>query len=281
MPVPAAPEATFIHPEGLAAATLIITCALFLLSILTVSLRTYVRLSDRCFGLDDGLMFGGLVSSTYRRGSNQPRHTTDLPNLQWLFLADCGVVAYDCFVGLGTRDQFLNAFMLSEGIKVRHSPPRLSSSPKLTTSSPQYVILWQVFYVTSLCCIKSAICVTLLRIAIQKWHRVAVYGVIVMTVITSIVGFVGVLTVCQPVAANWDASLRPTAKCASPDVITNLSYLVSASSIITDWACAILPIFILWKTQMNTRTKLSVGAVLTLGAMYVKLCFLSAVRFLP
>lgn len=134
----------------------------------------------------------------------------------------------------------------------------------LSTNKIQYVILWQIFYVTSLCAIKCAICVTLLRIAPGKIHRILVWAVIVMTCITSIIGFVGVLTACRPVSANWEPG---TGVCASTDVITNLSYLVSASSIVTDWACAILPIFILWKTQMEMRTKVSVGMVLTLGAM--------------
>lgn len=90
------------------------------------------------------------------------------------------------------------------------------------------------------------------------------YGIIVMTCITSLIGFVGVLTACRPVSANWEPG---TGVCASTDVITNLSYLVSASSIVTDWACAIVPIFILWSTQMRFRTKISVAIILTLGAM--------------
>lgn len=105
---------------------------------------------------------------------------------------------------------------------------------------------------------------TLLRIAVEKIHRILVHGVIVMTCITSLIGFIGVLTVCRPVHAHWTPNVG---ECAPTSVITNLSYLVSASSIVTDWACAILPIFILWKTQMKTQTKISVAIVLTLGAV--------------
>ncbi|KAI9157968.1 hypothetical protein HJFPF1_05953 [Paramyrothecium foliicola] len=213
---------THLKPEGLAAAVLGITIALGALAIITVTLRSFVRVTTGQFGTDDGLMLLGML----------------------LFVADCGVVSYDTYVGLGSKDDLLNVPMQLQGIK--------------------YVIMWQIFYVTSLCAIKCAICITLLRIAIVKAHRIAVYGIVVMTCITSLIGFVGVLTVCRPVSANWEPG---TGVCASTDVITNLSYLVSASSIVTDWACAIVPIFILWNTQMKIRTKFSVAIILTLGAI--------------
>ena len=117
---------------------------------------------------------------------------------------------------------------------------------------------------TSLCCIKSAICVTLTRIAVDRVHRLVAISIIVVTCATSLVGFIGVLTTCQPVAANWNPTLG---HCASPEVITDLSYLVSASSILTDWSAAILPIAILWKSQMKTSVKVSVGIILGLGAV--------------
>lgn len=125
-------------------------------------------------------------------------------------------------------------------------------------------MLWQLFYVTSLCCIKSAICVTLTRIATERFHRIIAISIIVVTCATSLIGFIGVLTTCQPVAASWDPS---RGHCTSPRIVTDLSYLVSASSILTDWSAAILPIAILWKTQMKTSAKLSVGVILGLGAV--------------
>ncbi|KAM0415949.1 hypothetical protein ACHAPT_013102 [Fusarium lateritium] len=228
---------THLQPAGLAAAILGITCALGVLSLITVVLRTFVRTSTSQFGLDDGLMLGGLI----------------------LYLADCGVVSYDAFVGLGSKDDLLNVPMQLQGIKVQQPGILINKA-----DSTQYVIFWQIFYVTSLCCIKCSICYTLLRIAVVKMHRIIVHGIIIMTCITSLIGFIGVLTTCRPVSANWNPG---TGECASTEVITNLSYLVFASSIVTDWSCAIVPIFILWKMQMKTRTKFLVAVVLTLGAV--------------
>ena len=55
------PLATVVQPKGLALVTLIVTIVLFCTSSVTVLTRTWVRASDSCFGLDDGLMLAGLV----------------------------------------------------------------------------------------------------------------------------------------------------------------------------------------------------------------------------
>lgn len=55
------PLATVVQPKSLALATLVVTLVLFCTSIVTVLTRTWVRASDSCFGLDDGLMLAGLV----------------------------------------------------------------------------------------------------------------------------------------------------------------------------------------------------------------------------
>uniref|UniRef100_A0A8H7NQH5 Rhodopsin domain-containing protein n=1 Tax=Bionectria ochroleuca TaxID=29856 RepID=A0A8H7NQH5_BIOOC len=196
---------THLAPTGFAATILAVTCVLAGLSFITVSLRTVVRFSDKLFGLDDGLMLVGLI----------------------LFLAECGVVSYGTFVGLGYKDESTDDHTKFEAVK--------------------YVILWQIFYVTSLCAIKCAICITLARIAEATVHRFTIYGITVLTCATSLIGFPG------------------TAICTSNQVITYISYLVSISSIVTDFACAIVPIFILWSTQIRARAKFSVVVVLALG----------------
>lgn len=71
---------------------------------------------------------------------------------------------------------------------------------------------------------------------------------------------------CRPVAATWDPSLG---QCADPALITNVSYFISSISIATDWACAILPAFLLWDIQLRTAVKVSLIVVLALGVVLV------------
>lgn len=69
---------------------------------------------------------------------------------------------------------------------------------------------------------------------------------------------------CRPVQANWDKS---TGTCSPPIVIISLSYLVSAAAVATDWICAILPGFMLYKAQMRMATKVSISVILGLGVL--------------
>ncbi|KAI0020501.1 hypothetical protein F4780DRAFT_361986 [Xylariomycetidae sp. FL0641] len=213
----------FLMPEGLAATILAITIILFTASTLAVPLRAYVRFNAGSLGIDDWLMLVALL----------------------FYMTDCGLVAYDCFVGLGSVHSKLSLFMKSEGIK--------------------YILLWQVFYMLCLGCVKVSICMTLIRLAVERLHRILIWAVMAITAATSLVGFVGVLSVCRPISANWNVT--SPGHCADPSVITGINYMVSASSILTDWSCALLPVLMLWKAQMRTEVKVSVGIVLGLGAV--------------
>jgi hypothetical protein len=55
------PTLRTIKPDGLPLSILVLSSIFLGLSIITVSLRTYVRLAKRAFGYDDGFMVLGCV----------------------------------------------------------------------------------------------------------------------------------------------------------------------------------------------------------------------------
>jgi hypothetical protein len=57
------PTLRSIKPDGLPLAILVLSCVFLGLSIITVSLRTYIRIAKGAFGLDDKFMVLGCVSS--------------------------------------------------------------------------------------------------------------------------------------------------------------------------------------------------------------------------
>lgn len=79
-----------------------------------------------------------------------------------------------------------------------------------------------------------------------------------------VVGFIAVVALCQPLAYYWDTSIQG-GWCASSKIITAISYLISVLAIVTDWTCALVPCFVVWKLQMKSRLKASVCGVLALG----------------
>jgi hypothetical protein len=56
------PSARLIALDGLPLAIVVISSIFFIASIITVSLRTYIRLKKRIFGLEDTFMVIGTVS---------------------------------------------------------------------------------------------------------------------------------------------------------------------------------------------------------------------------
>ncbi|KAH7033715.1 uncharacterized protein B0I36DRAFT_362353 [Microdochium trichocladiopsis] len=198
-----------------------------ILSAITVLLRTWVRVSSAAFGLDDGLMLGGLA----------------------IYLADVALACEGARAGLGSPDAELSA--------------------KMATDSRMWLIVWMLLYTCGLCMVKSSICVTMLRIAqTMQYFRICVYTLLAITVASWITTFVGVLLLCRPVAANWDANLLATgqAECASMDAMIALAYTSTASTILTDLACAVLPAFLLWRMQMPLRNKILVGILLSFAS---------------
>ncbi|UPL03040.1 hypothetical protein LCI18_013974 [Fusarium solani-melongenae] len=215
-------DATRVEPVGLALVHLICTIIFAVFSSAIVGLRCWVRVSHHVFATDDGLMLLGW--------------------LLYMFLA--GVSCHGVYVGLGTRDERLNAAITKHG--------------------RQFLWLFQMFYCSSLIFIKASICVTLLRIAVARTHRIIAWATLTASCISTCIVLIGLLAICQPVTANWDLS---SGKCAPPNVLTSLSYLVSASSVVTDLVCAILPGFMLYKSHMKTATKISISIVLGLGVL--------------
>jgi hypothetical protein len=170
--------------------------------------------------------------------------------IQMIYIADVGFACEGARAGLGARDVDL--------------------SPKMQQDSRMWLMIWMLTYICTLAVIKSSICVTLLRIAnSMKWFRFAVLALLATTWLTWTTTFVGVLLLCRPVAGNWNSSLvlSGQAKCASMDAMIALSYTSTASTILTDLACAVLPAFLLRNLQMALKPKILVGVLLSFASL--------------
>ncbi|KAK8054372.1 hypothetical protein PG996_013673 [Apiospora saccharicola] len=221
------PENWLTNPDGLAIACLTITIVLALFAILVVGLRIYARHAIDALGIDDGFM----VVATC------------------LFVANSVLCCLDCFAGLGSRDE------------------KVLANPWNGPAATMYLVLWQITYAWSLPFIKCSICFSLFRFTNERRHTIPLWCVMILATFSAMLGFVAVLITCQPIARNWDPALSNVGSCMDYSIIQNISYFISASSIITDWACAILPCFIVWNLNIKRKLKVSVAVVLALGAV--------------
>jgi len=165
-------------------------------------------------------------------------------------LPDVALACVGALSGLGTRNANLNETMMVQAIK--------------------YLMLWMLLYVTALCLVKTSICMAMLRIATTMPKlRIAVYSLLGLTIATFITTFIGILLLCRPVAANWDPSIiaEGRGECSPTTSMLGLSYTSTASTIVTDLACAILPAILLWHTQMRLSKKIMVATILSFGSL--------------
>ncbi|MCJ1423951.1 hypothetical protein MMC29_001836 [Sticta canariensis] len=93
--------------------------------------------------------------------------------------------------------------------------------------------------------------------------RWSVYTLMVIMAMLSIATAIVILAQCTPLAAGWDP--RVAGKCRSGPKNLGIGYAHVAWSICTDFVCALFPILILWKSQMNKRTKYALWAIMGMG----------------
>jgi hypothetical protein len=109
----------------------------------------------------------------------------------------------------------------------------------------------------------------LLRIAVSKTHKIIIWTAVVIVEVYSLGFFLLFVMQCLPSRYFWTRFTGGQGSCINPAITVNATYAYSAISCAVDWTLGLLPISLVWNLQMNPRTKLSVAAILALGAMYI------------
>ncbi|KAK8043630.1 hypothetical protein PG993_006060 [Apiospora rasikravindrae] len=213
-------------------------------TILFVGSRLYFRRREKNLGWDDLLLASGLI-------------------LYLGFTAACG---YGTFAGIGAQIEITDS-----GSKLY---PEESESLGLT------FFIAMILYSSVLVCIKSAVCILFLRIAGSiRSYRTCIYGILGVTVVGFVVTEAGTMGQCRPIEANWSKSVHLTADCASQDTLVIIASFSTITTVMTDWLCALFPVYMLWRTSMPVRKKLAAGVVLGLGAL-ASICTLLRIPYI-
>ncbi|KUI70897.1 hypothetical protein VM1G_05785 [Cytospora mali] len=161
-----------------------------------------------------------------------------------VYTVDVALACHGATVGLGTRNAELNTWLMIEGAK--------------------YLMLWMLIYVTGLALIKSSVCVTLLRVAAANaTYKIATLSLLGLILATFVATFIGILLLCKPVSANWTGQ----GECAGMGTMVGLSYMSTASTILTDLSLAVLPGVMVWGTPMNINQKVLIVVLLSFGSI--------------
>ncbi|ROV92541.1 hypothetical protein VSDG_06695 [Cytospora chrysosperma] len=158
-----------LHPTGFAEMILTFTILLDIVCLLAVGLRTWQRVKERNFWIDDGLTWLGLIFNLFQYG----------------------VVAWGTTVGIGTPDSIIN------------------QNPKILLQAAKVIYWLNVTYLLAIGFIKASICSTLLRInkgSSQRGVNWALWLTMVAIVLSALGELITFLVRCDPSGGCKDSN---------------------------------------------------------------------------
>ncbi|KAJ6089011.1 hypothetical protein N7499_003858 [Penicillium canescens] len=186
-------------------AIFLVSIIIMSISVIAVSLRSFVRLSIvRAFGWDDGLMVAALAL--------------------FIMLNTCCILGSMNGVGHPYEDFTSNVVF------------------------KKALVWWwlgQMIYIWAGSVAKISIALALLRLTIKKSHRLILWGLIGTVISIGLLFCFFYYSTANQLATSGNNSV----------------------TILCDLTLGILPAFLVWNLQMNHRTKLAVGGILSLAAL--------------
>lgn len=136
---------------------------------------------------------------------------------------------------------------------------------KLLIATPKYGAILQGLHVLAICMIKMSVCFALLRLVDRARRRLTQFLWILLgfIVVTHLALAMVLIFHCRRYAALWDFGRKGS--CVSAYTVYFITYVGFAIDIMTDFICAIIPLFVINKLQMKKRTKFCLCILMGLG----------------
>ncbi|KAH8660612.1 hypothetical protein BX600DRAFT_383542 [Xylariales sp. PMI_506] len=130
------------------------------------------------------------------------------------------------------------------------------------TKALLYLIIAQIFGVSTMGVAKISLGLFLLRLVMIPWHRVAIWGAIAMLmVVTGVTSFVFTFQ-CVPPAYLWDKTIKG-GHC--PILITPFAILLGVACVVADLFFAIFPWLFVWKLKKPFKERIVIAGSMSLG----------------
>ncbi|KAB5511641.1 hypothetical protein GE09DRAFT_925376, partial [Coniochaeta sp. 2T2.1] len=135
----------------------------------------------------------------------------------------------------------------------------------LLPSLNKFLFVGEFFGIIGISIAKTSFCVTLLRLANERWHKVFIWFCIVTVngfmwpcAITFFVG-------CTPLAKKWDDSVP--GHCIDTLPILNFAVFAGVWSALTDFLLAAFPWVLVWKLQMRRVERIGICICMSMGLL--------------
>ncbi|GJN77983.1 hypothetical protein PLIIFM63780_001476 [Purpureocillium lilacinum] len=152
------------------------------------------------------------------------------------------------------------------------------SAERIVTSMKGIYICAAIYSLTSLA-IRVSVCLFLLRIVTRRAHRQVLHALLAVSAAASAAYFFTVLLQCSPPSFFWNrvrygggaahgsggeggGGGAETGRCIRHQAVTAVAMVHATVSALSAWVMGLLPMVMLWNVRMETRTKVTVIALL-------------------
>ncbi|OQD70352.1 hypothetical protein PENDEC_c024G02601 [Penicillium decumbens] len=216
-----------VNDDSRSRAILVVTVVFLAISIISVGLRCFARTRIvQAFGWDDRLM---LLAMTFN-----------------LAFAICGILGSK--YGMGRKLLYFAA-----------KPQNFHKA----------LLCWwlgEIFYVVTCVITKLSICITLLRVSIDRIHVWVLIGAMSLATVVGLIFLFFTIFQCHPVDYFWNR-LSEKGTSINKDVLVGIGYLYSVGAALTDLTIGLLPVALIWDLPMDRRTKAAIVGILGIGCI--------------
>ena len=137
--------------------------------------------------------------------------------------------------------------------------------PQSVVAMLEFSAISEALNVIGICLVKMTVCLTLLRVLERGRERISkfLWGLLIFIAITHLALAMLFFLHCRPLAALWNPLVH--GQCMSTHVTVLAGYVGFAVDVVTDLICAAIPILVIHRLQMNTRTKVALCILMGLG----------------
>ncbi|KAJ5902151.1 hypothetical protein N7495_002679 [Penicillium taxi] len=237
-------QSSMVPLQGGSLTAFIVATVSLAISLFAVCLRCFVRINIvKAFGLDDAFMVFAMK-----------------------------------LIHLLVNLQLLNMLFCICGIMGSLNGTGLEMEPILVHGTLENCLFWwwlgSTSYIWVCAMARISIAILLIRLTVVRAHIWILYGVIFVTSVVGLVFWAFLTFQCHPVSYWWrqaillyEPSADITGSCLNISRTIANTYVYSVTSMICDLTLAILPLFMVWKLQMELRTKALLAGILAMGGI--------------
>ncbi|MCJ1466505.1 hypothetical protein MMC07_005124 [Pseudocyphellaria aurata] len=173
----------------------------------------------------------------------------------------------DHLIVLSLMSAFAQAGFLTRMISLGVGRHMACISPDSRVEIRKWITFLQLVNVIGIGLAKISVCALVLRVidkAAVKFSRF-LWAIIAFVITVHLAEMIAILAQCRPLEALWNPNVK--GKCSNRGLKFQVLYIENAFDAFTDLTCAAIPIYLIQRLRMNTRTKIALCCLMGLGAV--------------